>query len=420
MRKSKQVEVTESEARWLLEVDEKSEVAAYLLWTLSFVGICGLQRFYVGKWKSGLLWLFTFGLLGFGQIFDLFRTHYWFDRAAVVAAYVEGRETERALVGAAGERMLAARDERTALTGAEQITEPEDETVRLPGFDRPVTFRSSRSGRYGAVWAGGEWSEEPPSPGIVALTREDELVWRKELPNPEEATASDDGYLCVLDRQVGQRLSGTFYLFDRQGEEIVRRNVAEGIGTFGFSEDDSLAWFSTEEVASEDENGLWIFETETGEQLLHTSAPSGPVQVVERTSWGYLIEGPDGMALRLDTDGKMLNAEEVRRQSADRMLRSPHLPSILYGVREVLDIEGEVGRAEADWLLARLEAAEGVADSLEQRALVERRRGEVFEAAGRTREALSSFYRARSLDESVGVRRLIERLEDELAGRPRS
>lgn len=33
--------------------------------------IAGLQRLYVGKVKSGLLWLFTFGLLGIGQLYDL-------------------------------------------------------------------------------------------------------------------------------------------------------------------------------------------------------------------------------------------------------------------------------------------------------------------------------------------------------------
>ncbi len=38
-----------------------------------FLGIpvAGLQRLYVGKIKTGLLWLFTFGLLGIGQLYDL-------------------------------------------------------------------------------------------------------------------------------------------------------------------------------------------------------------------------------------------------------------------------------------------------------------------------------------------------------------
>jgi hypothetical protein len=37
---------------------------------LAFCGVCGIQRFYVGKIGTGILWLFTYGLFGIGQIVD--------------------------------------------------------------------------------------------------------------------------------------------------------------------------------------------------------------------------------------------------------------------------------------------------------------------------------------------------------------
>ena len=37
---------------------------------LTFLGIFGVHRFYLGKWLSGLLWLVTLGLLGIGIIYD--------------------------------------------------------------------------------------------------------------------------------------------------------------------------------------------------------------------------------------------------------------------------------------------------------------------------------------------------------------
>jgi TM2 domain-containing membrane protein YozV len=42
----------------------RSTGVAYVLWLACFVLVCGLHRFYAGKWFSGLIWLFTFGLLG--------------------------------------------------------------------------------------------------------------------------------------------------------------------------------------------------------------------------------------------------------------------------------------------------------------------------------------------------------------------
>lgn len=44
---------------------------AYLLWLTGLLGIAGTHRFYNGKYVSGTIWLFTFGLFGFGQLIDL-------------------------------------------------------------------------------------------------------------------------------------------------------------------------------------------------------------------------------------------------------------------------------------------------------------------------------------------------------------
>ncbi|XGV95794.1 MAG: NINE protein [Leptolyngbya sp. BL-A-14] len=44
---------------------------AYLLWLGCLLQIHGLHRLYNGKILTGLLWMFSFGLFGFGQVIDL-------------------------------------------------------------------------------------------------------------------------------------------------------------------------------------------------------------------------------------------------------------------------------------------------------------------------------------------------------------
>jgi TM2 domain-containing membrane protein YozV len=50
----------------------KSTEIAYLLWLLCLVGLCGVHRFYAGRWVTGIIWLLTGGCLLIGQIVDLF------------------------------------------------------------------------------------------------------------------------------------------------------------------------------------------------------------------------------------------------------------------------------------------------------------------------------------------------------------
>lgn len=42
---------------------------AWLL--LTFLGLFGAHRFYLGKWITGLIWLVSGGLFGFGWLYDL-------------------------------------------------------------------------------------------------------------------------------------------------------------------------------------------------------------------------------------------------------------------------------------------------------------------------------------------------------------
>jgi TM2 domain-containing membrane protein YozV len=53
-------------------IQKANKATAYLLWVICFFGVCGLQRFYVGQVVWGIVYFFTFGFFGIGQLADLF------------------------------------------------------------------------------------------------------------------------------------------------------------------------------------------------------------------------------------------------------------------------------------------------------------------------------------------------------------
>ena len=52
--------------------EKKETDLAYATWLLCLVGMCGMQRLYLGHTGLGLAMLFTFGFCGIGQILDIF------------------------------------------------------------------------------------------------------------------------------------------------------------------------------------------------------------------------------------------------------------------------------------------------------------------------------------------------------------
>ena len=50
----------------------KNKTTAFILTLIGFIGIAGLQYFYLNKPLKAILWLLTLGVFGIGTIIDIF------------------------------------------------------------------------------------------------------------------------------------------------------------------------------------------------------------------------------------------------------------------------------------------------------------------------------------------------------------
>jgi TM2 domain-containing membrane protein YozV len=62
---------TKVTSAYIQQKPETKVTSAYILWLGCLLNLHGLHRLYNGKVFTGFLWLFTFGLLGVGQVIDL-------------------------------------------------------------------------------------------------------------------------------------------------------------------------------------------------------------------------------------------------------------------------------------------------------------------------------------------------------------
>lgn len=72
-----------------------SKFFAYLLWFLGLGGWLGLHRFYLGKYKSGILYMMTGGLFTIGMIYDFFTLGRQVDDANLRLRYEKDRIERR-------------------------------------------------------------------------------------------------------------------------------------------------------------------------------------------------------------------------------------------------------------------------------------------------------------------------------------
>lgn len=284
------------------------------------------------------------------------------------------------------------------------------------GFRGPT--RRSQSGQYTFGWQdfdyrGGQiGGSRTGGDGQVILLDRGHLVYRLDLERPNDGAVADSGVAVVNDWLFDSGLCGVFYVLSPTGEILISRRLSANLFRSGIAADGSVAWSVTANAPTPDGGRLKIYSVKDRLEIADLERPDGwEVSEVSVSDTGFLVLSGTGIQYLYNSEGKLLNEDEVTEAVEARAIESGKAWQLLEVVENRLVryadkmVEGQ-GRDLLD-LLDRINTAN---ESDKFVAKVSRRRGEVLNAMGDVSAAVSALEHALSLDEKVGAKRMLSQL----------
>jgi hypothetical protein len=254
--------------------------------------------------------------------------------------------------------------------------------------------------------------------GRVILISQGKPLWQRELQRPNDGVVANSGHSAVNDWLFGSGLRGKFYVLSPAGDVLIEARVSANLVKCGITDDGELAWCSTARSDTKrDSEIVGVFTVNPPKQMFKTESLYGEVSHLSLSSGDVHIVTEHGIAYQFSTQGKLLNGDLVET-SIDKVQIEKGSSWELLGIVEsrlqklsVME-SGEKSRTEVFELL-KLASERDSEGSMGAR--IERLRGKLNYALGDKEIALTNFKRALELDPKVGVKRLISKLEKEVA-----
>lgn len=235
-------------------------------------------------------------------------------------------------------------------------------------------------------------------------TEKDSVVVRGEMPRPNGGQVAENGYFSLEDWHFGNTLSGTFCVFDENGQNLIAWKMTANIVMSKVSSNGLYALCQTANSSTEDGNKLFFFDV-LGRELLYS--------VVPKAGWAerYEIDDDSGQviahiselgAFRYDREGNFIDADRLSQAKCD----SPRYESAIPAAEEILgqpDLSSEQAKKVLEIVKNAREQGADRVDWWKARAL--KVQGLAHEALGELREAVDAYDEALALNPKAGVKR---------------
>lgn len=191
----------------------------------------------------------------------------------------------------------ASTDSTEQATDSISVSEGIDDWINIEyqGERFHVQFTESPNGEYMAAYQDGRSSDDEPIPGRVFLLENETLRFTSEIGRPNECAVANSGTVAIVDWNLdwGDELSGTFHVFSREGDRLLRHEFDANLSPAAITPDGRYAATST----LNPDCSTYVFALEDGELVLEHENQEGNVMALEFVatddSWNLRLGDPE-------------------------------------------------------------------------------------------------------------------------------
>ena len=230
------------------------------------------------------------------------------------------------------------------------------------------------------------------------------------MQRPNNGSVADNGSFCLEDWHFGSSLSGTFSVFDRAGNPILKKELTANIFGSGISKNGKLAYCATANSKTEHGYKVILFDLESGEELFCvTPRTQGLETYIFDEERKLLIADVKGVGkFRYDSIGNFVDANNLDKANLD----SSDYSRIIRAAEKILGEQDLSGERATEALEAVMRARSLGADSnpaWKPNAL--KVQGFAHEILGQTHQAIEVYEEVIALNPKIGVKRRLDGLK---------
>ncbi|MGF1760910.1 hypothetical protein L4D76_23915 [Photobacterium sagamiensis] len=297
-----------------------------------------------------------------------------------------------------------------------------DDFIEISSINFFGQYQKSDSGEWVICWSDsdpqqqtGGYRESGFGRYVLYNAKQEKIVLQGKLERPNSGYIANNGIFSIEDWHFGNDLSGTFYVFAANGDELIKRKFEANIFNSSISDGGRYAICQTaNNPESEDGNLLSAFDVEKNTELFSinpTTDWADSYDFIEDTPYFTVVIDEIG-SFRYDKEGAFVDAEkyDAAQLCCDRF------DTVLLTAEEILK-EPEPSRERVKLALEAILRARslGADENKYWKGIALKVQGLAHELLDNKERALEAFDEALTINPKIGVKRKADSLRKMLA-----